>query len=100
MNKKFIYSVRDNLTFEYGLPLVYASEIDCLRAVCSQISSDKTKFEKGLISYDPDVQLSSTSLFSVGYFYENGTIEGFEPKLVCIMSDAPNLYQKLLTEFN
>lgn len=100
MNKKVIYSVRDNLTFEYGLPLVYSSEIDCLRSVCSQISSDKAKFEKGLISFDPDVQLSSTSLFAIGYFYENGVIEGFEPQQICVMSDAPNFYQKLLTDFN
>lgn len=98
--RKTLYSIRDNLTFDYDNPIVYSSDLDCLRSVTTQIASDKLRFEKGQIDFDPSPQHATRSIYSIGYFYpESGVVEEFEPKLLCVVSDAPNLFQKLMVEF-
>lgn len=98
--KKVLYSIRDNLTFEFELPVCYNTELECLRALAVQVGSEKIKFEKGQIDFDPTIQHASRSLYAIGYYYsDKGIIEGFEPQLICVISDAPNLYQKLLLDF-
>lgn len=104
--KKNLYAIRDNLTFTYEQPFVFETDLTCLRAVSGQISQEKISFEKKEINFDPALQHATRSLYHVGFFDEQtGIIEPFNSensdtvRLICVLSDAPNLYQKLLTEF-
>lgn len=99
--KKVLYAIRDNLTFDYEMPVCYTGDLECLRALSTQVGSEKIRFEKGQIDFDPTIQHGTRSLYAIGYYYpQSGTIEGFEPKLICVISDSPNLYQKMLLEFH
>lgn len=98
--KKQIYSIRDDLTFEFESPFIVFSELDCLRAVSSQVTTELNKYEKGIIDFDPSIQHSTRSLFHIGEFDSaSGSITCSEPKVICKLSDAINYYQKLLTDF-
>ncbi len=99
--KKSLYSVRDNITFDFEQPIMFSSDLDCLRAVSSQVSNEKIKFERGNVDFDPSVQHASRSLYLIGEFDVNtGEITSTSPHLLCVLSDAPALYQKLMVEFN
>lgn len=99
--KKVLYAIRDNLTFDYEMPVCYTGDLECLRALATQVGSEKLKFEQGKIDFDPSIQHGTRSLYAIGYYFPmSGTIEAFEPKLVCVISDAPNLYKKMLLEFH
>lgn len=99
--KKFLYSVRDNITFDYEQPIMFASDLDCIRAVSSQISNEKIKFERGNVDFDPSIQHASRSLYLIGEFNTStGDLIPLEPHLLCVLSDAPTLYQKMMVEFS
>lgn len=99
--KKRVYAIRDNLSFDFEAPVVYSTDLDCLRSLSTQVSSEIIKFEKGQIDFDPKLQHASRSLYAIGYYYPaSGSIEGFTPELVCVVSDAPNLYKKMMVEFH
>ena len=98
--KKLLYSVRDDLSFEFGDILQFSSELTALRAVSQQVSSDITLFESGEIKFDPDVQHKTRSLFYLGAFEDGLFIPSDKPVFICTLSDSVNYYNKLLSEFN
>ena len=98
MNKR-IYAVKDRLSLSIEQPFTTESDLTCLRMVSSQVNSELSQYEKGAISYNPSLQHSTKELLFLGEIDENGVINPCgEPHCICRIDEAPQLYQKLLSE--
>lgn len=97
--KKRIYAVKDRLSLSIEQPFTTESDLTCLRMVSSQVNSEITQYEKGAISYNPVLQHATRELLYLGDIDDNGFIfPNSEPHFICRIDEAPQLYQKLLSE--
>lgn len=97
--KKRIYAVKDRLSLTIEQPFTTESDLTCLRMVSSQVQSELSQFEKGIINYNPSVQHATRELLCLGEIDDNGFLyPNSEPLFVCRIDEAPQLYQKFLTE--
>lgn len=97
--RKLLYSIRDDLSFEFETPFSSSTDVACLRMVSSQIQSEINQFNRGTIEYDPKPQHSTRSLYYVGLFNcETGEIIVEKPTFICKLCDAENTYQSLLAK--
>ena len=97
--KKRIYAVKDRLSLSIEQPFTCESELTCLRMVSSQVQSELVQYEKGAISFNPVMQHSTKELLYLGDIDDNGVIyPASEPHFICRIDEAPQLYQKLLSE--
>lgn len=97
--KKRLYAVKDRLSLSIEQPFTSESDLTCLRLVSSQVNSELSQFEKGVISYNPSMQHSTRELIYLGDIEEDGVIYPVQPTVVCRIDEAPQLYQKLLTDY-
>lgn len=97
--RKKIYAVKDRLSVSVEQPFTTETDLTCLRMVSSQVNSELSQYEKGAISYNPAMQHSTRELLYLGEIDEDGFIEPCTPpRLICRIDEAPQLYQKLLSE--
>lgn len=97
--KKRIYAVKDKLSLSIEQPFTTESDLTCLRMVSSQVQSELSQFEKGAISYNPNMQHATRELLYLGEIDDNGFIyPNSEPHYICRIDEAPQFYQKLLSE--
>ena len=64
--KKQLYSIKDDLSFDFEPPFSAITDVACLRMVSSQIQSEINSFNRGTVEYDPKPQHSTRSLYYVG----------------------------------
>lgn len=96
--KKRIYAVKDRLSLSIEQPFTSESDLTCLRMVSSQVQSELSQFEKGVINYNPVIQHSTRELLYLGDIDESGFLyPNNEPIFVCRIDEAPQLYQKYLS---
>lgn len=98
--KKLLYCIKDDLSFEFEPPFSASTEVSCLRMVSSQVNSEINQFNRGSIEYDPKPQHSTRSLYYVGSFDSDGTLDPDIPKFICKLSDAEKTYQSMLSQFS
>lgn len=97
--KKRIYAVKDRLSLSIEQPFTTESDLTCLRMVSSQVQSELSQFEKGAISYNPSMQHATKELLYLGDIDDDGVILPVPfPHLICRIDEAPQFYQKLLSE--
>ena len=97
--KKRIYAVKDRLSLSIEQPFTTESDLTCLRMVSSQVNSELSQYEKGAITYNPALQHSTKELLYLADIDDDGIIYPIsEPHVVCRIDEAPQLYQKLLSE--
>ena len=72
--KKRLYAVKDRLSLSIEQPFTSESDLTCLRLVSSQVNSELSQFEKGVISYNPSMQHSTRELIYLGDIEEDGVI--------------------------
>ena len=97
--KKRIYAVKDRLSLSIEQPFTTESDLTCLRMVSSQVVSELSQYEKGAITYDPSIQHSTKELLYLGDIDDDGCIFPVTyPHLICRIDEAPQFYQKLLSE--
>lgn len=96
---KMLYSIRDDLSFDFEPPFSAATDVSCLRMVSSQIQSEINQFSRGTIEYDPRPQHSTRSLYYVGLFNcDTGELLPEKPTFVCKLCDAESTYQSYLSK--
>lgn len=97
--KKQLYSIKDDLSFDFEPPFAAVTDVACLRMVSSQIQSEINSFNRGTVEYDPKPQHSTRSLYYVGSFdTDTGAILSDGPIFICKLCDAENTYQSLLAK--
>ena len=97
--KKRVYAVKDRLSLSIEQPFTTESDLTCLRMVSSQVQSELSQFDKGAISYNPQMQHSTKELLYLGDIDDDGVIYPVPyPVLICRIDEAPQFYQKLLAE--
>lgn len=97
--KKMLYSVRDDLSFDFEAPFPAATDVACLRMVSSQVNNEINQYNRGTIDYDPKPQHSTRSLYYVGEFdCDTGNITAVSPVFICKLCDAENTYQSFLSK--
>ena len=96
--KKMLYSIRDDLSFDYEPPFSAPTDVSCLRMVSSQVQSEINQFNRGTIEYDPRPQHSTRSLFYVGLFdCISGELTPEKPTFICKLCDSETTYQSHLS---
>lgn len=97
--KKRIYAVKDRLSLTIEQPFTTETDLTCLRMVSAQVQSELSQYEKGAIAYNPTYQHASRELLYLGTIDDDGVIEPAPyPQSICRIDEAPQFYQKLLTE--
>lgn len=97
--KKLLFSVKDDLSFDFEPPFSSPTDVSCLRMVSSQVQSEVNQFNRGTIEYDPKPQHATRSLYYIGEFdCHTGKILSDNPVFICKLCDAENTYQSLLAK--
>lgn len=97
--KKMLYSVRDDLSFDFEPPFSAPTDVSCLRMVSSQVNNEISQYNRGTIEYDPRPQHSTRSLYYVGSFdCDTGDIFPEKPVFICKLCDSETVYQSLLSQ--
>ncbi len=98
--RKSVYAVKDIVSMDFESPFVATSDLDVMRLVSTQIEAENSKYEKGLIDYNPKLQHDSRALYYL-CDYENGIFINIpeSPVRIGLLSELPQLYQNTLTEY-
>lgn len=97
--KKLLYSVKDDLSFDFEPPFSASTDVSCLRMVSTQVQTEIKQYNSGTIDYDPKPQHSTRSLYYVGLFdCLSGDIIPEKPAFVCKLCDAEATYQSYLSK--
>lgn len=98
--KRLLYSIRDDLSFDFESPFSAATDVACLRMVSSQVMNEINQYNRGTIDYDPKPQHSTRSLYYIGELdSDTGVLyPASSPLFICKLCDSEATYQSYLTK--